>query len=174
MAFFIHRSDGTQAQLVQVAGTRLRIGRGTNAELRFDDAAVDLEHAVIEQQATGGYAVSDRGSVTGTYLNGERLSAPARLRQDDEVDVGPFRLRVQHADPEDPLFLHVARIEQAEEADATFISQLLAERSGTLPVDEGSIYGTIRVASDDLLAMAEAKRRQLEGSAAPPSPSPSP
>src|ERR1700730_17569671 len=92
--------------MIDVVGSKaLRIGRGTNSDLRFDDVAVSLEHAVIER-ADGGYRLLDRGSVTGTYLNGKPVRE-ARLAHNDLINVGGYRIRVQITDPEDPLFLSV-------------------------------------------------------------------
>jgi hypothetical protein len=98
MPFLLLRMTGEQSLLNRVDGDRLRIGRGTNSELRFDDAAVGLEHAAVERQGAG-YRLLDRGSVTGTYLNG-RPVADAPLARGDTIGIGGFRLRV--AGGEDP------------------------------------------------------------------------
>jgi predicted CXXCH cytochrome family protein len=89
----------------------LRIGRGTNAELHLRDNAVALEHAVIREEA-GEYHVEDRDSITGTYRNGRRLrpEVPERLRDGDEIELGPFRLIIQQASERDPLLVQVERI----------------------------------------------------------------
>jgi hypothetical protein len=98
MPFLLLRMTGEQSLLNRVDGDRLRIGRGTNSELRFDDAAVGLEHAVVERQGAG-YRLLDRGSVTGTYLNGRPVT-DAPLARGDTIGIGGFRLRV--AGGEDP------------------------------------------------------------------------
>jgi hypothetical protein len=89
----------------------LRIGRGTNAELHLRDNAVALEHAVIQEEA-GEYRLEDRESVTGTYRNGRLLrpEVPERLRDGDEIEIGPYRLRIQQAAATDPLLVQVERI----------------------------------------------------------------
>ena len=78
--------------LRKVAGDALRIGRGTNADLRFEDAAVALEHARLERRADGLFAV-DLGSVTGTYVNG-RAIFEKRLEDGDEIEIGGHDLKV--------------------------------------------------------------------------------
>jgi hypothetical protein len=109
--FLIQRRDGAAAGgatggttgasltggLRSVGGDVLRIGRGTNAELRFDDPAVALEHARIERRGEGaeaGVFVVDLGSVTGTYVGGEAVRE-TRLGDGDVVGVGGHRLRVR-------------------------------------------------------------------------------
>src|ERR1700732_2439616 len=91
--------------IAYVPSAVLRIGRGTNAELRFDDVAVALEHAVIEP-AERGYRLLDRGSATGTYLNGKPVHE-ALLSANDLINIGGYQIRVQITDPDDPLFLSV-------------------------------------------------------------------
>ena len=47
MPFIVQKIAGQQSMIAYVPSAALRIGRGTNAELRLDDIAVALEHAVI-------------------------------------------------------------------------------------------------------------------------------
>ena len=76
----------------RVEGERLRIGRGTNNELRFDDARVGLEHATISRQG-GRFVLEDRDSVTGTWVGGERVQRK-RLTEGDVVEIGGRRIAV--------------------------------------------------------------------------------
>lgn len=108
MGFIIHRAGEGQTLLRQVSGDALRIGRDAGAGLRLDDDAVALDHAEIRTEG-GRWVVEDRGSVTGTYLNGEPVGT-ARLAAGDELEIGGYRLRVQITHPEDPLFLHVTAV----------------------------------------------------------------
>lgn len=116
MPFYLHRVVGSRTVLQTVEGRTLRIGRAAGAELRFDDTAVALEHALIRKEK-GGYHLTDLGSVTGTYVNGEPVST-ARLSDGDEIGVGGFLLKVRRADPEDPLFLHVRSADAEPRPDA--------------------------------------------------------
>src|SRR5207244_12435922 len=77
MSFVLQRVTARGLVLNQVSSDTLRIGRGTNAELRSDNPAVSLDHAVITADAAG-YAITDKGSITGTYVNRKPLE-PARL-----------------------------------------------------------------------------------------------
>jgi pSer/pThr/pTyr-binding forkhead associated (FHA) protein len=121
MSFLLQRSNGRNLTLTQIQGAVLRIGRGTNQELRSENPAVALEHAVIESDAAG-YLVTDKGSITGTYVNKKPVES-ARLGKGDVLEIGDLRIEVQMADPEKPLFLRVvvARtatvfVEEEEEA----------------------------------------------------------
>ncbi len=123
MSFLIQRAAGRGLTLTQIQGPVLRIGRGTNQELRSENPAVALEHATIESDVAG-YFVTDKGSITGTYVNGRPVES-ARLAKGDVVEIGDVRLEVQMADPAKPLFLRVTAassaasfVEEEEEAQA--------------------------------------------------------
>lgn len=51
-------------------------------------------HAEIKR-ATGGFYIEDRGSMNGTFVNGQRLSPgqPVRLRPDDICKFGNLKFR---------------------------------------------------------------------------------
>ena len=105
MSFVLQRVTPSGSVLTQIRTDALRIGRGTNAELRSENPAVALEHAVIESVADG-YVVVDRGSITGTYVNGKPVES-ARLAKGDRIDIGDLKLEVQIAEPGKPLFLRI-------------------------------------------------------------------
>ena len=62
MAFILHKHTDHGVDTTEVSGALLRIGRGTNTDLRFDNDAVDLEHAQIQQQ-DGHSILVDKNSV---------------------------------------------------------------------------------------------------------------
>ena len=59
-------------------GDQIKIGRSADCQLILDDDYVSTRHARIYRSGDG-YLVEDLGSTNGTYLNNERLSAPARF-----------------------------------------------------------------------------------------------
>ena len=105
MSFVIQRASGRGLALTQVRSDLLRIGRGTNAELRSENPAVALEHAVIETDANG-FTITDKGSITGTYVN-RRPVETARLSRGDVIEIGDLRIEVQVIEPGKPLFVRV-------------------------------------------------------------------
>lgn len=116
MSFLLQKIDRPRVTLLEVKAPRLLIGRGTNAHLRSENAAVALEHAVVEKRRDIGYEVADRGSITGTYVN-ERPIERQVLAAGDRIEIGDLLLTVQVADPTRPLFLRVEKVrkEEAEE-----------------------------------------------------------
>ena len=66
------------------------LGRGPLADLEVQDPAVSRRHALITLKE-GKCFLSDLESGNGTYLNGQRLAAPEKLADGDEVRVGSSR-----------------------------------------------------------------------------------
>ena len=92
MTFELRRvRDGTTA-VTRLSVDRLLIGRGTNADLAFDDAAVDLEHALLTRDGEA-WRLSDLDSVTGTWVDGRRIDT-VRLEEGSRIEIGEHRIRV--------------------------------------------------------------------------------
>lgn len=106
MSFLVQRAMGRGFVLNEIRTEELRIGRGTSSELRSDNPAVALEHAVIRQEP-GGYTIVDRGSITGTYVNGSPVETHL-LAKGDVVEIGDLRIDIQAAQPPKSLFMRVS------------------------------------------------------------------
>ncbi|RJS18036.1 AAA family ATPase [Corallococcus sp. H22C18031201] len=65
----------------------LVIGRACEGGWRLRDEQVSREHCAVEPNGSG-HTLRDLDSSHGTWLNGQRLLAPARLRPGDQVSVG--------------------------------------------------------------------------------------
>ena len=144
MSFLIQRSAGRGLTLAQVPGAVLRIGRGTNQQLRSENPAVALDHAIVEKDAAG-YFITDKGSITGTYVNRKPVES-ARLGKGDVIEIGDLRIEVQMADPVKPLFLRVitsrAVVSDAgeEEEKAASVATPGARVVKAKKVDYGEVY----------------------------------
>ncbi len=67
--------------------TNTVIGRAMGCDLRLEDTYVSQEHARIFAK-NGSWYVEDLGSTNGTFVNEQRLAAPAMLTAGDRVRVG--------------------------------------------------------------------------------------
>jgi ABC-type multidrug transport system ATPase subunit/ABC-type multidrug transport system permease subunit len=68
------------------------IGRaGGPAEFVLDHPHVSRRHARLTVDQNG-VRLHDLGSANGTFVNGQRLTAPVQLQPGDRIDVGPFSL----------------------------------------------------------------------------------
>jgi len=92
-AFF----DGWQVCLVSLSGTtagneyrlerpKVVLGRGPEADLRFEDSAMSREHAAFELVEEG-FRVRDLGSTNGVSVNGT-ATLVADLKHGDRVQLG--------------------------------------------------------------------------------------
>ena len=66
-------------------------GRHPESDIFLDDVTVSRRHAEIVRQGDH-YVVRDVGSLTGTYLNRERIESEAPLNTGDELQIGRFKL----------------------------------------------------------------------------------
>ncbi|OGG50003.1 MAG: hypothetical protein A3F84_02235 [Candidatus Handelsmanbacteria bacterium RIFCSPLOWO2_12_FULL_64_10] len=69
----------------------IRIGRDKNLTISLDDKKCSREHTyfyVVDQDGCKTYWVRDLGSRNGTFVNDQKLSAPAALNPGDVVRVG--------------------------------------------------------------------------------------
>lgn len=67
-----------------------RIGRGEENEIVFMLEQVSRLHAEVRWDGSG-YAIIDRGSMNGTFVNGQPVRR-RRLQDNDRIEVGPFSL----------------------------------------------------------------------------------
>ncbi|RKQ84102.1 type III secretion system (T3SS) inner membrane Yop/YscD-like protein [Mycolicibacterium mucogenicum 261Sha1.1M5] len=65
-------------------------GRHPAADIFLDDVTVSRKHAEFKRRGTV-FSVLDRGSLNGTYCNGERIDGEVVLEDGVEVQVGKFR-----------------------------------------------------------------------------------
>ena len=74
------------------------VGRRGDLALSLSSPAVSQLHAEFTEVA-GRLTLRDLGSTNGTYVNGQRVTAPVRLEEDDLVQFAnlPFRVRQQSA-----------------------------------------------------------------------------
>jgi pSer/pThr/pTyr-binding forkhead associated (FHA) protein len=146
VSFLIQRPAGRGLTLTRIDASELRIGRGTNQDLRSENPAVALEHAVITSDAAG-YAITDRGSITGTYVNGKPVET-ARLSKGDRIEVGDLRIEIQVADPGKPLFLRSSTARAAaaaQEVDETDEPQAIARGARVVKSPKIDFAGSYRL-----------------------------
>ena len=66
---------------------QLTVGRSASCQITIDDTFVSQVHARISQRDNE-VVIEDLGSTNGTFVNGNRLSAPVTLRIGDRVQFG--------------------------------------------------------------------------------------
>ena len=71
----------------------LVIGRDSTCDIPIPERTVSRQHAMLRWNNAECYLV-DLDSANGTYVNGQRISKPARLREGDAIVVGSARFRL--------------------------------------------------------------------------------
>ena len=95
MGFQIDLISARESGRVVVESDRMSIGKAAENVIALpNDPAASHLHAVIEGFPSG-WCITDLGSSNGTWLNGERIFSPQRLRDGDEIRVGHSRLIVR-------------------------------------------------------------------------------
>src|SRR5437867_1962386 len=93
----------TQARLEQLGGnsTEVRqtcsIGRAASNQIVLSDDKVSRRHAIVHAQGENEFWLVDLGSSNGTFVNGRRVTQPIQLCDQDEIEIGQFRLVFHHA-----------------------------------------------------------------------------
>lgn len=77
-----------------LAEREIFVGRSRKSQLVLRDETVSGLHCRLVA-IEGGAIVMDEGSTNGTFLNGELVVRPTFMDVNDELRVGPYRLRVQ-------------------------------------------------------------------------------
>ncbi len=72
----------------------LRIGRANDNEVVVSDLSVSRYHAELRRDSNGGYEIADLSSHNGTYVNGQRIAAPAPVTEADIISIGPATFRM--------------------------------------------------------------------------------
>lgn len=89
-------SNGTQAgQQAEVSPGPVLIGRGSDCQLILDDDYVSTRHARVVNADGIAYYIEDLGSTNGTYVNGQRITAPTTITLQDTVRIGKTVLKLE-------------------------------------------------------------------------------
>jgi ABC-type multidrug transport system ATPase subunit/pSer/pThr/pTyr-binding forkhead associated (FHA) protein len=73
-------------------GGGVTIGRAPGNTILLDHPVVSRQHAELVFDARANvYTLADKGSTSGTYVNGQRISGRVRLAPGNEVRIGPYR-----------------------------------------------------------------------------------
>ncbi len=70
------------------------LGRLPECDIQLNSNMVSRRHALVRQRE-GDFFVEDLGSGNGTYVNGQKIEAPTKLKTGDRVKFGPILFRFE-------------------------------------------------------------------------------
>ena len=85
---------GQAGQSAALADGVIMIGRGADCQIILDDDYVSTRHARVVSGENGVY-VEDLGSTNGSYVNGQRITAPTTITMSDTVRIGRTILKLE-------------------------------------------------------------------------------
>ena len=93
-------------RLFEVRTTRVRIGRGEDADLQLSNVAVSRRHAQLEHGSDGSVVLTPLSEKNPVVVDGDELQGPTPLSHGDRFRVGRYRLTWLHEDRLDTYRLH--------------------------------------------------------------------
>ena len=81
-------------QSAALADGVIMIGRGADCQIILNDDYVSTRHARVVSGENGIY-VEDLGSTNGSYVNGQRITAPTTITMSDTVRIGRTILKLE-------------------------------------------------------------------------------
>ena len=81
---------------VTFVGQAMVLGRAPDCDKVLDHPMVSWHHARI-LRAGDAFTVEDLGSTNGTFVNGQRISGPVRIKVGDQIGLGSFTLEFKGA-----------------------------------------------------------------------------
>lgn len=89
----IYQEQGSRKRQLKVSADNCVIGSGRQSDLVLGNRQISKRHALIYQDAAG-IKIEDLGSMTGTWVNRERVITYGPLVENDEIAIGNVRLWV--------------------------------------------------------------------------------
>ena len=89
-AVLVVRKGPKRGSRIALDAAVVTIGRSEDSDIFLDDITVSRDHARLDR-IVDGFAVSDQGSLNGTYVN-QTLIERVDLVDGDELQVGKFKL----------------------------------------------------------------------------------
>jgi ABC transport system ATP-binding/permease protein len=85
--------DQGEHTTVNLVREEYRMGRGDENPIRLTERNISRRHAVL-RRTSGGFSITDAGSMCGTFVNGVRVHREQPLGHRDLVQLGDYRIEV--------------------------------------------------------------------------------
>ena len=90
-ALVVRSGGGRAGESFFLTAERTLIGRSPECEVFLDDVTVSRRHSAIGRDGDT-FTIEDLGSLNGTFVNRRRIESTTELEDDDELQIGKYRL----------------------------------------------------------------------------------
>jgi len=124
--------DGAeQGRMIEITAPSLTMGRAAPSEIVLRDVEISRSHCSIYQEA-GALLIADLKSTNGTYVDGRRITAPARLTDGCVVRIGRHQLKYERRTRRE---IELSRdFERSLEGASRYVQSMLPRPVGDGPV----------------------------------------
>jgi ABC transport system ATP-binding/permease protein len=123
--------DESNRTVVKLVRGDYSVGRAEDSTIRLTERNISRSHARIYREGDDDWQLEDKGSYTGSFVNGERVSGRRMLKHGDTIQLGDYRLELMDED------------QQAVEAKALDQAVSAAQLPDRLVVVQGPNVGTV-------------------------------
>jgi pSer/pThr/pTyr-binding forkhead associated (FHA) protein len=89
----VYPPDGGRPRTFRMA-TSMTVGRALDCEVKLEDTYASQQHARVFGKESSWY-VEDLGSTNGTFVNDQKLAAPAQVQPGDRIRIGTTVLELR-------------------------------------------------------------------------------
>lgn len=89
----VYPPDGERPRTFKMAAS-MTVGRAAECEVKLEDTYVSQQHARVFGRSSSWY-VEDLGSTNGTFVNDQKLAAPALVQPGDRIRIGTTVLELR-------------------------------------------------------------------------------
>jgi adenylate cyclase len=147
-ARLIFHGPAEERQVLLNSGYAWKIGRSEQNHVVISDHRASRQHALIQRTESGDYYLIDLGSRNGSFINDQRVSMPAHLRDGDCISIGGYPIMFRYEGYGNPTVIGTS--EENERTQAWFVPQLLT----VLVVDVRNFTGLTQKIDQALLCEA--------------------
>lgn len=123
--------DESNRTVVKLVRGDYSVGRAEDSTIRLTERNISRVHARIFREGDDEWHIEDKGSYTGSFVNGERVQGRRALKHGDTIQLGDYRLELMDED------------QQAVEAKALDQAVSAAQLPDRLVVVQGPNVGTV-------------------------------
>jgi pSer/pThr/pTyr-binding forkhead associated (FHA) protein len=123
--------DESNRTVVKLVRGDYSVGRAEDSTIRLTERNISRAHARIFRDGDDEWQIEDKGSYTGSFVNGERVSGRRTLKHGDTIQLGDYRLELMDEE------------QQAVEAKALDAAVTAAQLPDRLVVVQGPNVGTV-------------------------------